>query len=88
MGALSDMMQSKGGSILISVLLGLGLAAAMFKVCQGRDCVVATGPNPKHVMDNSWRDGEDCYKYHKKSVECPGSAESDVDSGRTSVQTE
>ncbi|AUF82361.1 hypothetical protein TetV_269 [Tetraselmis virus 1] len=85
MGALEDLLKNDTGSMMISALLGFGLAAAMFKVCQGRDCIVTKGPNVKYVTSNIWKDGKNCYKYYVQSVDCPEKSNSDVESGRLAV---
>ena len=85
MGALEDLMKKEIGCLLISALLGLGLAAAFFRVCQGRDCVITKGPSVDYVTSNVWRDGEDCYKYKVKAVDCPDASTAEVDAGRVAV---
>lgn len=58
------------GKVIISVILGLGLAAMFRKVCNDRDCLVITGP-PIEEVENSIHsfDGK-CYQYKAKSTSC------------------
>jgi hypothetical protein len=85
MGALGDIMKHRAACLLISAILGFGLAAAFFRVCQGRDCVVYTGPSTEYVTSNVWRDGKECYKYSVKAAECPNRDTEEVDSGKVAV---
>lgn len=58
------------GAKLISLLLGLGLAAVFRQSCRGNGCVVVTSP-PKDVVAKQVYelDGE-CYKYQPYTVQC------------------
>ena len=62
---------SNGGSILISVLLGLGLAAMFRRACQGDGCVVIKSPSLKEVKEHVYKVKSDCYKYTPEVVACP-----------------
>lgn len=59
------------GSIIISVLLGLGLAAMFRKACHGDNCVVIKSPNLKDVHENVYKIQSDCYRYTPEVVPCP-----------------
>lgn len=67
-------MKSPVGSIVISVILGLGLAALFRKVCHGDGCVVIKSPDPKELQDFVYRMGggksSTCYKYTPEAVPC------------------
>ena len=68
---LKDLMKSDMGCVLVSVLLGLGLATMFHKVCAGRDCVIVKGPNVEYVTKHMWRNGEECFHYRARGVDCP-----------------
>lgn len=58
------------GSIVISVLLGIGLAALFRTACKDGKCVVITGP-PKMETDHYYYKVDDtCFKYTPVSTEC------------------
>lgn len=63
------------GAILVSVILGLGLAAIFRKVCDGDGCVVIRAPDQKELDDHVYRigsgDNAACYKYRSNEVPCP-----------------
>lgn len=67
-------MSSNGGSILISVLLGLGLAAMFRKACSGDGCVVIKSPNLGEVQKHLYKVESDCYKYTPEVIPCPRKA--------------
>ena len=58
------------GRIIISVLLGLGLATIFRQVCKGNSCIIVNGPNPSEVQRNYYKLDEDCYKYTPYYVKC------------------
>ncbi len=59
------------GSIVISVLLGLGLAALFRKACNGNSCVVIKAPNLTEVSKYTYKLDTDCFKYRPQVVPCP-----------------
>lgn len=77
MSILKEVMSSRIGCILISVLLGLGLATMFHRVCVGRDCVVVKGPSIDYVTKHIWRSGKECYKFKVQDVECPDTVDAE-----------
>lgn len=71
MTIIREVMSKRIGCILISVMLGLGLATMFHKVCVGRDCVIVKGPGVKYVTEHVWRSGNDCFRYRQQKVGCP-----------------
>lgn len=67
------MLHDKFGSILISVILGLGLAAMFRRVCSGDGCVVIKAPSEKELRDYVYKVDSSCYRYTPNVVDC-GSA--------------
>ncbi|OYV74829.1 MAG: hypothetical protein B7Z66_15140 [Chromatiales bacterium 21-64-14] len=64
------MMHDKFGSIVISVILGLGLAAMFRRACTGDGCIVVKPPDRKEVDDYVYRIDKSCYKYTPNVVPC------------------
>jgi hypothetical protein len=58
------------GRIIMSILLGLGLASIFRKVCNGKSCIIIHGPNPKEITDYYYKINEDCFKYTPYTSEC------------------
>ena len=67
---IKNTINSDSGSILISVILGLGLAALFRTACNGPDCRIIRGPNPKEVNDYVYKIQGDCYKYTPYVTSC------------------
>lgn len=64
---------SPGGSVIISIILGLGLAAVFRRACSGNCCIVIKGPNPDEIAKNYYKVNENCYKYTPVFTECDAS---------------
>jgi len=58
------------GRILISILLGLGLASLFRKVCNDRDCIIFNGPVITELEGKTYKYGEHCYQYSMHADKC------------------
>jgi hypothetical protein len=58
------------GKIVISILLGLGLATMFRKVCSDRNCIIFNGPVIGDIEGKTYKYGEKCYKYKSSPVLC------------------
>ena len=58
------------GKFIISIILGLGIAALFRKVCNDRDCIVIKGPNIKETENNIYAFDGKCYKYKAEASKC------------------
>jgi hypothetical protein len=67
---ISKLLKSKYSSIIISIILGLGLAALFRRVCDGSKCIVVEGPAFNEVDDYYYKIDKDCYKYTPVASEC------------------
>jgi hypothetical protein len=65
-----EIMEMEFGKILVSVILGFGLATMFAKICKGSDCVVIQGPPIKEIKENIYRIDDDCYKYTPLVTKC------------------
>jgi len=64
------LLNTKFGVFLISLLLGLGLAALFHKVCDGKNCIHFNGPLISEIDGKTYKYGEECYKYSFHSAPC------------------
>lgn len=69
---LSDVLDSKSGSFVISMIIGLGLASFFKKICKDGQCVVITGPNVNDVKKNTYQIDDECYRYTPVMTKCKG----------------
>ena len=72
---ISKFMESKLGQIVISIILGFGLATIFRKVCKDGSCVVIKGPRPSDVSQYYYKLHDDCYKYTPYITPCNTSGE-------------
>ena len=67
---LTDIVETTTGSILISVIIGLGLASFFRKVCKDGRCVVIKGPDVNEIKDKVYKMDNECYTYTPVMTEC------------------
>ena len=67
---LQRLLYSDTGRNIISIVLGIGLAALFQKVCKDKDCVVFNGPIISEVDGKIFQHGEKCYRYDISSTSC------------------
>lgn len=67
---LKEVFNSDFGRILVSVVLGFGLATMFVKVCKGTGCTIITGPPIKEIKDTVYRIDDTCYKYSPVVTKC------------------
>ena len=67
---LEKFFNSKSGKIIISVILGLGLASLFRKVCNDRNCLVFKAPEIKKIENQVFEFDDKCYKFNKKATKC------------------
>lgn len=58
------------GSMLVSVILGLGLAALFRKACVDNRCIIVKGPEFDDLKKYHFKMNDTCYKYKPVFVEC------------------
>lgn len=70
---LSKFIHSHTGKLLMSALLGFGLATLFRKVCVGKNCVIYNAPPLENVKDKIFKYDKKCYKYTHENVKCDSS---------------
>lgn len=65
-----DVLKTYTGSIILSIILGLGFAAMFRKVCNDKNCIVLRAPDPKTIKGNIYKWYDNCYKYNKTPTSC------------------
>ena len=58
------------GRILLSILLGLGLACLFYRVCKEKDCIIFHGPVIQEVDQKTFEFNDKCYQYEPVPVTC------------------
>ena len=70
MAGIKNLLEHPTGQIVISILLGLGLATLFRKVCNGNSCVVIQGPKLSDVTQYVYKVDKSCYKYTPSITDC------------------
>jgi|688.fasta_scaffold1580174_1 hypothetical protein len=63
-------LNSNVGKIVISVLIGLGIACLFHKACKDKECIRFAGPVIKNVDGKIFQHNEKCYAYKLNAVKC------------------
>jgi hypothetical protein len=58
------------GQILLSIILGIGLATLFRRACSDKNCLVFNGPIITEIEGKIYKHGEKCYKYSAASDKC------------------
>ena len=70
---ISEAIHTYKGQIVISILLGLGLASLFRKVCNDRNCLIFKAPSMDEVTANTYTYGDKCYTFKSTSTKCNAS---------------
>ena len=57
------LLHSSLGKIIISILIGLGLATLFRKVCNDKNCLTFKGPILGDIDGKIYKHGEKCFSY-------------------------
>jgi hypothetical protein len=58
------------GKLVMSILLGFGLASLFRSVCKGKDCIVFHAPPLEKIQDKVYKSGDKCYKFQAIASKC------------------
>jgi hypothetical protein len=61
---------STNGKILISIILGIGLASLFRKVCSKRNCIVFEAPSLEELKDQVYKYNDKCVKINSSAIKC------------------
>lgn len=67
---IKKLLNSEPGKMVISIILGLGLASLFRKVCTDKNCITFNGYVLSDIEDKVYRFDEYCYKYKAKPEKC------------------
>lgn len=71
----ASVLNDRFGAIIVSVILGLGLAAIFRATCRGESCVVVRSPPLDQITGKVYQIDDQCYKYSSYAVGCPQAQE-------------
>lgn len=58
------------GKIIISIMLGIGIACLFRQACNEKNCIRFEGAVITDIHDKTYKHDEKCFKYVAKSVKC------------------
>jgi hypothetical protein len=67
---LEQLLENRTGQIILSVILGMGLAIIFSRACIGRNCIVIRGPNPDVINNKIYQFNNECYKFKPNIISC------------------
>ena len=67
---LETVLETRTGQVIISALLGLGIAIMFSRACSGRNCIVVRGPNPNNIEGKIYQFNDDCYSFKSHMTSC------------------
>lgn len=69
MGILT-VLDTETGQIMLSMILGLGLASLFQRVCTDEKCTVYISPSDKEINNQIFTQNGICYKFNKREINC------------------
>jgi len=67
---LDKFVHSQTGKIIMSILLGIGLATFFRAVCKGRHCRIISSPPIEEIDNQTYKFNDKCYTFEKKAINC------------------
>ena len=78
---LNNLLNTDRGRIILSILLGLGLASLFISYCEGKNCYRFIGPEQNKLRDKIFSfdsNNSKCYSLKEENVKC-GSREKTIE---------
>ena len=67
---LKNIINSNTGKIIMSIILGLGLATIFRSYCNEKKCYIFLSKKPENVENKIFKEDNKCYSYNLKSTSC------------------
>lgn len=67
---LETVLENRAGQVILSALLGMGIAIMFSKACSGRNCIVVRGPNPAAIEGKIYQFNDECYSFKHHMTTC------------------
>jgi hypothetical protein len=67
---LGKFIHTERGKIIMSVILGFGLACLFKKVCKGKNCIAFHAPPLDDFKDKIYKNNDKCIKYVPVATKC------------------
>ena len=63
-------MKTDIGKMILSIILGIGLASLFRKSCESRNCLMFHAPSFKEINENVYKYDNKCYKFRDNNIGC------------------
>jgi hypothetical protein len=67
---LDKFVHTQTGKIIMSILLGIGLATFFRAACKGSQCRVISSPPIEEIEDKTYKFNDKCYTFEKNPISC------------------
>ena len=67
---LGKFVHTENGRIIMSILLGFGLASLFRTVCKNNDCLIFHAPPLEQINNKIYKSGDKCVKYNPVATKC------------------
>lgn len=67
---LDKFVHSKTGKIIMSIILGIGLATFFRSVCKGKKCRVITSPPLDELDNQTYKFDNKCFAFERNPISC------------------
>lgn len=67
---LDKFVHSKTGKVLMSIILGIGLATFFRAVCKGKRCRIISSPPMEEIDNQTYKFNDKCYTFEKNPINC------------------
>jgi hypothetical protein len=75
----NNLLYTQNGRLILSIILGLGLASLFRKLCEGKNCYSFIGPKQNDLRDQIFSydsKNNKCYALREQTVKCNNSKKS------------
>jgi len=67
---LGKFVHTQTGKVIMSILLGFGLASLFRTICKGKDCLIFHAPPLDEFKDKIYKSNGKCVKYNSVPTKC------------------
>ena len=67
---LEKFVHTERGKILMSIILGFGLASLFRTVCKDKNCLIFHAPPLDDFKDKIYKNGDKCYQFKAVATKC------------------